>query len=115
MPHYKNGREAKNGDTVIGKSQYMPSVLVGMIIDINPNAVSCNCALMRPGGFIQSCVAVSDFVHVDDVDIVLKETEAQVSKVIVNEASPLLANVKNENEDPMPVVESKPNTVSYSH
>lgn len=64
--HYKNGREAHNGETVIGQPQYCPTPYVGIIQDINPGATSCNCTVIRPGGIIQSCVTVGDLYHVED-------------------------------------------------
>ena len=65
--HYKNGREAKNGDLVIGKSEYQNApVMSGLLIDINPGATSCNGQLLRPGGAIQTCVTVGDFFHAED-------------------------------------------------
>ena len=64
--HYKNGREAKNGDTVIGKPQHGVSVIVGIVQDINPGCTSCNCTVIRPGGLTQSCVTVGDMFHADD-------------------------------------------------
>ena len=64
--HYKNGREAKNGDNVIGKPDYAPGVIVGIIQDINPGSKSCNCVVIRPGGLIQNCVTCGDLYQADD-------------------------------------------------
>ena len=64
--HYKNGRVAKNGDYVIGKPEYAPSVIVGIIQDINPAADQCNCVVVRPCGLIANCVTCGDLYHADD-------------------------------------------------
>lgn len=74
--HYKNGREARNGDTVIGKPQYAASLLVGLIQDINPGATSCNCQVIRPGGLIQSCVTVGEIYHAEDALQAIEEKTA---------------------------------------
>ena len=64
--HFKNGREAREGDLVIGKSQYSPTVTVGIMVDINPGCTSCNASIIRPGGIIQTCVTVGEYFHAED-------------------------------------------------
>lgn len=86
--HYKNGREAHNGETVVGKSQYAVSPVVGIIQDINPGSTSCNCMVIRPGGLIQSCVTVGDLYHVDDVVAAIETLTANLAK----DATPLPAD-----------------------
>ena len=72
--HYRNGREAKNGDTVIGKPIHGASNIVGIIQDIQPGCVSCNSTVIRPAGMIQPCVTVGDMLHIDDVMDFLNKT-----------------------------------------
>lgn len=74
--HYKNGREARNGDTVIGKPQYAASPITGIVQDINPGATSCNCTVIRPGGMIQSCVTVGEIYHAEDAIEAIEEKTA---------------------------------------
>ena len=64
--HYKNGREARNGDLVIGKPEYGPGVIVGIVQDINPVADKCNCVVIRPGGLIQNCVTCGELYFAED-------------------------------------------------
>jgi hypothetical protein len=40
--HYKNGREAKVGDTVIGTTYNRKGIQVGSLVGITPGATSCN-------------------------------------------------------------------------
>lgn len=49
--HYKNGREAKNGDHVVTK-HYTGNIVGGVIYDLEPNGGQCNCKLtvQIPGG-----------------------------------------------------------------
>lgn len=78
--HYKNGRLARNGDTVIGKPQFVPAPIVGIIQDINPGSTSCNCTVLRPGGMVQLCVTVGDLYHVEDAMAVLEPAPAQIKE-----------------------------------
>ena len=43
--HYKNGREAKLGDRVVGRDSYN-NLVTGTVVQIMPGATSCN-ALIR--------------------------------------------------------------------
>ena len=76
--HYKNGREAKNGDLVIGKPEYGVSVIAGIVQDINPAADKCNCTVIRPGGLIQSCVSCGDLYHADDAVVSVSKSALDV-------------------------------------
>jgi hypothetical protein len=62
--HYKNGREAKSGDPVIGKLYY-GEVVSGNLIDLQPSSTSCNSTLLRAIGPL-SCVTVGEFYHAED-------------------------------------------------
>jgi hypothetical protein len=75
--HYKNGREAKVGDLVIGMSYKKSSVQVGRVISIrtstNPDDVkNCNVTLELPsktpwGTFEQDYSQCDWLLHVEDV------------------------------------------------
>lgn len=63
--HYKNGREAKNGDKVVFANQYgQPSV--GILYDATPGIDTCNgrIAQMRP---TDPTPDLSQCLHLDDV------------------------------------------------
>ena len=65
--HYKNGREAKNGDPVVGK--IWNNITAGIIHSIVPGSTSCNCTVAVPvmGGVNQmSCVNINDLYHAED-------------------------------------------------
>lgn len=67
--HYKNGREAKEGDSVIGKAWVgKQRVVAGTIHSLNAGSQTCNgqVAVSIPGGVVQVCVTVGDFVHAED-------------------------------------------------
>jgi hypothetical protein len=67
--HYKNSREAKAGDPVVGIFEYNSQVYTGVIHSFNPGLTTCNCtvAVVVPGGVNQvACVNVSDLYHAED-------------------------------------------------
>lgn len=47
MPHYKSGLEAKVGDIVKGKPEWVPEPIVGVVCSIQPNNTSCNMTIDR--------------------------------------------------------------------
>lgn len=63
--HYKNGREAKNGDKVVFLTEFGPPV-IGILYDAEPgnNACNGNLALCRPGDPVAD---LSECLHYDDV------------------------------------------------
>ena len=66
--HYKNGREAKEGDPVICSS-YSGSVTVGKIHSLVAGSESCNCTVAEPvmGGVNQlTCRTVGELYHAED-------------------------------------------------
>lgn len=76
MPHYRNGREAREGDTAIATS-YNNRIVAGVIHSINPDSTSCNAQLSRPvpGGFANDCVSLAQCVHVEDAFSAFKAKE----------------------------------------
>jgi hypothetical protein len=65
--HYKNGREAKEGDPVI-TLDYNRKVVVGVAYNLRPAEI-CNCdvAVLIPGGSQQlTCQTVGNLYHAED-------------------------------------------------
>jgi hypothetical protein len=73
--HYRNGREAKNGDKVVqigGYGDGAQIVAVGVLYDAKPGNDYCNGSIAP----VQSAVTgacMCDCLHVDDVAAMLKE------------------------------------------
>ena len=63
--HYKNGREAKNGDKVVLIPSYGPPV-IGLLYDATAGNDYCNgkIALMHPS---DPCPNLKEVLHLDDV------------------------------------------------
>lgn len=71
--HYKNGREAKNGDKVV----YIPaygSPVVGILYDATPGNDACN-GMIAPTGTAAVCPNLAECLHLDDVKEALKQVE----------------------------------------
>lgn len=66
--HYKNGREAKNGDKVVvlGEPQYKELPVVGILYDATAGNDFCNgkLAMTKPN---DPCPNLNDCLHADDV------------------------------------------------
>ncbi len=82
--HYKDGREAKEGDHVIAmvyRGGQQPKPTAGVIHSLQPAASSCNAmfAYPLPGSIGSTCVTVGECVHVEDamekVDLFLNPPE----------------------------------------
>ena len=65
--HYKNGREAKEGDSAI-LVEYSKKVKVGQVHSITPGSISCNCqlAVILPGSVSHICATLGDMYHAED-------------------------------------------------
>lgn len=74
--HYRNGREAKNGDRIISLAGYGtgPVVIngVGILYDAKPGNDYCNGNIAPVQNPVQSA-CLCDCLHVDDVAEMLKE------------------------------------------
>jgi hypothetical protein len=72
--HYRNGREAKNGDTIIQIGDYTGGAKV-VALGVLHNAVSgndyCNGSIAPIHGVTGACLC--DCLHVDDLAELLKE------------------------------------------
>lgn len=80
--HYRNGREAKNGDKVVQLSESYESanekfpvriVAIGILYDAKPGNNFCN-GYLAPllGGLVQSA-CLCDCIHIDDLAEILTE------------------------------------------
>lgn len=75
--HYRNGREAKNGDKVISFAGYGPGPVninaIGILFDATPGSDYCNGSIApTTGGFVVGA-CLCDCLHVDDLAELLKE------------------------------------------
>lgn len=75
--HYRNGREAKNGDKVVSLAGYGTGPVtvgaVGVLYDARPGNDFCNgyIASMIGGPVVAACLC--DCLHADDLAAILKE------------------------------------------
>ncbi len=71
--HYRNGREAKNGDTIISLAGPFdnPINALGILYDARPGNDFCNGGIAPIHGPTSACLC--DCLHVDDVLALLKE------------------------------------------
>lgn len=76
--HFKNGREAKDGDSVVGKSSYGGGVNAGRIVDLesNPEQTTCNCTVARQLGADLTCQTVGDYYHIEDAFEAMENAQA---------------------------------------
>jgi hypothetical protein len=68
--HYKNGREAKVGDPVIGTAYNTKGVIVGRMVSITPGSASCNCTVAFVGDAVkpvkEDYSQCDNFFHAED-------------------------------------------------
>lgn len=73
--HYRNGREAKNGDKIVQLGGYgngAQIVAAGVLYDATPGSDHCNGSIAPlQQGITGACLC--DCLHVDDVAAMLKE------------------------------------------
>lgn len=69
--HYRNGREAKNGDKVV-RLQGGVIEAFGMLTDATPGNDYCNGNIVHESGH-QTYACMCDCLHVDDVAEILAE------------------------------------------
>ena len=63
--HYKNGREVRIGDRVIGFHNGLPKA--GIVIDALPASTACNIAIVPCPEYVSCSFQSKDFLHADDV------------------------------------------------
>lgn len=73
--HYKNGREAKNGDKVMVIPTYGAPV-VGILYDAVAGNDYCN-GKIAPTSPLDLCPNLKECLHLDDVLAAIKATEPQ--------------------------------------
>ena len=73
--HYKNGREAKNGDKVVFIPPNYGVPFIGILYDAVPGNDYCN-GRIAPIGPSDSCQNLKEVLHLDDV---LKALPAEVT------------------------------------
>jgi len=73
--HYKNGREAKNGDKVVLVSEY-GAATIGILYDAVAGNDYCN-GRLAPISPSDACPNLKECLHLDDVKDVLKATFAE--------------------------------------
>lgn len=70
--HYRNGREAKNGDRIVQLSYEGGKVVsMGVLHDAQPGNDFCNGSLAPVHGPTGACLV--DCIHVDDLAAILAE------------------------------------------
>lgn len=71
--HYRNGREAKNGDKVIQFQTDGPTITaVGVLYDATPGNDYCN-GYIAPTQQLPTGACMCDCLHVDDLAAILAE------------------------------------------
>jgi len=70
--HYRNGREAKNGDKVLSLASWQ-SPVVGVLYDAVPGNDYCNGMIAPLGGGNHIGACMCDCLHIDDVMSILAE------------------------------------------
>jgi hypothetical protein len=73
--HYRNGREAKNGDKIVQIGGYGTSaevVAVGVLYGATPGNDHCN-GQIAPIQQVGTSACLCDCIHVDDLAIILTE------------------------------------------
>ena len=69
--HYKNGREAKNGDKVVLIPAWGPPLVVGILYDAVAGNNDCNGKIARIT-LADPCPDLKECLHADDVLAVVK-------------------------------------------
>lgn len=76
--HYKNGREAKNGDKVIMQS-YNGNLVVGILYDATAGNDFCNGKLAVVTSN-DPCPNLKDCLHLDDVKAAIEQSDTCKTK-----------------------------------
>ena len=71
--HYRNGREAHNGDKVVMLNETGKIVAVGVLFDATPGNDYCNGSIAPQLGGAVSYACMCDCLHQDDLAAVLAE------------------------------------------
>jgi len=71
--HYRNGREAKNGDKVVQINHEGKITAVGVLHDAQPGNDYCNGGIAATLGAAPTGACMCDCLHVDDLAALLAE------------------------------------------
>ncbi len=77
--HYKNGREAKNGDKIVLLPKYYGSPVVGILYDTTAGNDACN-GHLAPISPSDPCPNLAECLHLDDVKAALSGDVPDTSK-----------------------------------
>ena len=66
--HYKNGREAREGDPVVYYDNYRQRTITGIAHSFMASTETCNCQVSTiiPGAVITECKTVGEIYHAED-------------------------------------------------
>ena len=70
--HYRNGREAKNGDKIVQIGHEGKITSIGVLHDATPGNDYCN-GYIAPISTTTSAACMCDCLHMDDLAALLKE------------------------------------------
>ena len=70
--HYRNGREAKNGDKIVSINDDGTVSAVGVLFGATPGSDYCN-GYIAPTQYPSCSACLCDCLHVDDLAELLKE------------------------------------------
>jgi len=73
--HYRNGREAKNGDKIVSLAGYgsNPINAIGILFDAQPGSDHCNGSIASTIGGPVTCACLCDCLHMEDLIALLAE------------------------------------------
>ncbi len=72
--HYRNNREAKNGDVIVQLNHEGKVSAVGVLYNAKPGNDYCNGSI-APIQAPPTCACMCDCLHIDDLAEILKEKE----------------------------------------
>jgi hypothetical protein len=71
--HYRNGREAKNGDQIVHLDfDHGQVTAIGVLYGATPGNDFCN-GYIAPTQVPQTCACLCDCLHIDDIASILQE------------------------------------------
>lgn len=70
--HYRNGREAKNGDKIVSIGQDGKIEAIGVLYNATPGNDYCN-GTIAPTQNPQQCACMCDCLHVEDIASILAQ------------------------------------------
>ena len=71
--HYRNGREAKNGDKIVQLGNEGEITGMGVLFDAVPGNDYCNGSIASTTGGHTTAACMCDCLHMDDIKGLLKE------------------------------------------